>query len=177
MDFFTTAKKRYSHRLGYQNKAVPRETLNKIAQTAILAPTGCNSQTTEFVIIDQPQLVESIIKIIGKPFLTDCPAFIACIVDKEAKQTYFDMHFQLEDCAAATQNLLLAATASGLASLWIDGYLRTENKAEDIASLIQLPSDKKIQVILPMGYPLTEGSQPAKKPVAQRVFLNHYGNN
>lgn len=176
MDFFEASQKRYSHRLGYRPDSVDRNLLKKIAQTAIEAPSGKNCQSTEFVIIDEPALCKEIGELLKKDFLQDCPAYIACVIDREPQEIYFGHHFQLEDCSAAVESMLLAATASGLASLWIDGYLRVEGRGDALGKKIGLPDGKKIQILLPVGYPLKEGSQPAKEPFEQRVSLNRYGN-
>jgi len=84
------------------------------------------------------------------------------------------MSFQIEDCSAAVENILLAITALGYATVWIDGWLRIDKRAERIAELIKLPSSKKIQIILPVGIPSEILSSPKKKSFAERVFFNSY---
>lgn len=175
MDFFTAVQKRYSHRLGYQKRPIARPLLNLIATSAVLAPTGKNCQTTQFMVIDDPEKVDAITEIMGKDFLLHCPAYIVCIIDKKPVDTFFGHHFQLEDCAAATENILLAATASGLASLWIDGLLRVEGRSEAIGELLKVPAEKKIEVLLPIGYAEKEGKQPQKMEFKDRIFFNEYG--
>ncbi len=52
--------------------------------------------------------------------------------------------FQVEDCAAAVENMLLAITALGYATVWIDGWLRVEDRGETIGEMIGLSSNKQL---------------------------------
>ena len=60
MDFFAAVKKRHSYRGGFQEIAIPRQDLEKIVQAGLDAPSGKNAQTTEFVIVDEQDLVRQI---------------------------------------------------------------------------------------------------------------------
>jgi nitroreductase len=70
--------------------------------------------------------------------------------------------------------MLLAITGLGYASVWIDGWLRVEQRAKKIAELIKLPSGKKVQILLPVGRPLENGPRKEKKPFEQRAWFNSY---
>ena len=82
--------------------------------------------------------------------------------------------FQLEDCAAAVENMLLAITSLDYASVWIDGWLRSEGRADKIAEIISLPETKKVQIILPVGIPSEVVTSPKKKPFSERAWFNSY---
>jgi nitroreductase len=102
-------------------------------------------------------------------------AFITCVVDRDPEPVYEGYHFQVEDCAAAVENMLLAVTALGLATVWIDGWLRVEGRAERIGKLIGLSEDKRIRVLLPIGTPAEVCQQKEKLPFEQRAWFNRYG--
>lgn len=102
-------------------------------------------------------------------------AFIACLVDRHPAPVYEGHHFQVEDCAAAVENMLLAATALGYASVWIDGWLRGGQRADQIARLLGLPEDKGIRVLLPVGVPAKVWPQKEKRPFETRAWINRYG--
>lgn len=175
MDLFEATKKRHSYRGGYTDAAVPREDLQKIVQAGLDAPSGCNAQTTRFVIVDDPALLGQIWQMHpGNKAMQQAKAFIACIVDKQPPGVYEELSFQVEDCAAAVQNMLLAVTTLGYASVWVDGWLRREGRAETIGNMLNIPADKIVRVILPVGVPEKDVIGPEKMGFEQRAWFNKY---
>ena len=169
-------QQRHSYRGQYTDKPVSREALKQIAAAAVAAPSGCNKQTTRFVIVDDPSLVGKIQTIhTANRAMQTAKAYVMCIVNKDPQAVYYGYSFEVEDCAAATQNMLLCISALGLASVWIDGWLRVDGHAETIGQLIGLPQDKVIRICLPIGYPAEPVTGPQKMPVEERVWFNAYG--
>ena len=73
-------------------------------------------------------------------------------------------NFEVEDCAAATQNILLASTALGYNTVWIDGWLRTNNRAENNwENYAILKNDRVIRILVPIGKAIKEQRRPEKK--------------
>lgn len=175
MDLFEAIKKRHSYRGGFKNQPIPREDLQKIVQAGLDAPSGKNFQTTAFVIVDEPSLVTHIRQMnpMNKA-VQQAQAFIACVIDQEPEATYEGLSFQVEDCAAAVENMLLAITALGYASVWIDGWLRVGRRNELIGQLLGVPVDKIVRVLLPIGVPAEEYKPPAKKLFSERAWFNRY---
>ena len=176
MDLFEAIKKRHSYRGAFKSTPVPRQDLQKIVQAGLDAPSGKNAQTTEFVIVDEPGLVRRIAQLHPtNKAVQQAQAFIACILDKKPVPVFEGMSFQIEDCAAATENMLLAITAMGYASVWVDGWLKLENRADTLGKMMNLPDTKYLGILLPIGIPAEEVKQPAKKPFAERAWFNRYG--
>ena len=145
-------------------------------QAGIQAPSGRNCQTTSFVIVDDPNLLRQIGAMHkSNPAVQQAKAMIVSIVDLRPEAVYEGHHFQVEDCAAATENILLAITALGYASVWIDGWLRLEDRAATIGKLLGLPDGKMIRILLPIGVPAEAWPQKEKKPFADRAWFNQYG--
>lgn len=175
MDVFEAIKKRHSYRGGFEETPIPREDLHKIVQAGLDAPSGRNAQTTQFVIVDEPELVRSIGHMHDRnKAMQQARAFIACVLDHEPEPVYEGMSFQVEDCAAAVENMLLAITALGYGSVWIDGWLRVDGRAEAIGKLLNVPAGKYVRILLPVGVPAEQVKQPAKKPFTQRAAFNTY---
>ena len=175
MDIFEVIEKRHSYRGSFSDKPVTREDLTKIVQAGLTAPSGCNGQTTDFIIVDEPELVAEInIMHPTNMAMQTAKAFICCIVAKKPEPIYQDKAFTIEDCAAAVQNMLLTTTALGYASVWIDGWLRYEGRAEKIGSILNVPDEKIIRVLLPVGGPAEKPKGPAKKAFEERAFFNKY---
>ena len=173
MDVFEAIAKRYSYRGGFKKDRIGREHLKAILQAGIQAPSGCNAQTTSFVAVDDPAVITQIGGLLDKQFVREAAAIIVCVVDP--KPAYKDMSFAVEDCAAAVENMLLAITALGYATVWIDGALRADRKAERIAELLGVPTDRQVRIVLPLGVPVQPGTQREKLPFGKRAWFNRYG--
>ena len=173
MELFEAITQRKSYRGGFAPTPVPREDLTKIVQAGLQAPSGCNKQTTRFVIVDDAELLAQIRGMGGaNKALRQAQALIACIIDRQAEATYEGFSFQVEDCAAAVENMLLAATALGYATVWIDGWLRVAGHAEEIGGMLGVPAEKVVRVILPIGKATQDYEQPAKMPFEQRAWFD-----
>ena len=176
MDIFEAIGKRHSYRGPFQDQAVPREDLQRIVQAGIQAPSGMNRQTTMFVIVDDAQLIARIQELHpANAAMQQAKAYIACIVDEDLGVTDDGLSFQVEDCAAAVENILLATTALGYATVWIDGWLRGERRAERVGELLGVPAGKIVRVILPVGVPGEAHEQKEKEPFDRRAWFNAYG--
>jgi len=174
MDVFDAIAARYSYRGEFTDVPVPREDLRKIVEAGIQAPSACNAQMAVFAIVDDPKLVEQIAQIVDKPFCRTARAMIVCAVDP--RPVYANESFAAEDCAAAVENMLLAITALGYASVWLDGVLRGEGRAERIAQLLGVPDGFQVRVLLPIGVPAKPGRQRERLPFNQRAWFNRRGN-
>ena len=172
MDFFDAVKARYSYRGRYKAQPVPGEHLRKIVQAGLDAPSGCNLQTTEFVIVTDPARIRQLAGLVGRKNISSAPAVIVAICDIEANAD--GMRFWVEDCAAATENVLLAIAALGYASCWIDGALQREGRAEKVAALLGVPPSRNVRIVLPVGVPDEPETRRAKKPFAERAWSNAY---
>ena len=171
MELFEAIAKRHSYRGPFAPTPVPREDLRRIVEAGLAAPSGCNGQTTTFVIVDAPGVLAAVYEILGQK--TPPPALIACVA--EPRNTFRDMHFEVEDCAAATENILLAVTALGYATVWLDGMLRMDGKGERIGKLLGVPAGRQVQIILPLGVPAGTCTPPPKLPFEQRAWFNRFG--
>jgi nitroreductase len=175
MDFFDAVRSRHSYRGGFEPTPVPREDLLRIVEAGTLAPSGCNRQTTRFVVVDAPELLDRIRGMHPRnQAFQEARALIACVIDRAPEAAYEGHSFVVEDCAAATENMLLAITALGYASVWIDGWLRVEGRAERIGELLGVPRDRVVRILLPVGRPTAPARPPEKLSVEERVGFNVY---
>ena len=95
----------------YEKKPVSREVLEDLVDCARLAATARNIQPWEFVVVTQPDRLRALAKATGVngPFIADAAACVVVLCK--------DTKYYLEDGSAATQNLIVAARAHGLAIL------------------------------------------------------------
>ena len=175
MELFEAIRRRYSYRGPFEDRAVPREDLKRIVEAGLKAPSGKNGQTTTFVIVDDPVLLREIGGMHPEnQALREARALIACIIDRQPEAIYEGYSFQIEDCAAAVENMLLAITALGYGSVWIDGWLRPERRAEKIGGLLGVPEEKVVRVLLPVGVPAGQGPRKEKKLFSERTWFNRF---
>ncbi|GHT47083.1 nitroreductase [Planctomycetales bacterium] len=174
MDVFEAIATRFSYRGKFTDQKISRGDLQKIVQAGIDAPTGCNAQSVSFIAVDDPAIIQAIATVNperAKPACLTAQAMIICVVDKTP--VYNGMTFYIEDCAAATQNILLAITGLGYASVWLDGILRN-GIGEQIGELLGVPKNKEVRILLPIGVPETTSQPNIKKPFNERAYFNHW---
>ena len=146
MDMMEAIKLRRSIR-EYKNKPIPKEILEKIVDAARHAPTAKNIQPWEFIVITQPETLKKIGELAQNGrFLAQAKACIAVYCS--------DTKYYLEDGCAATENILLAATALGIGSCWIAGDKKPY--CTQISSLLNVPPTYKLVSLISLGYPESE---------------------
>jgi nitroreductase len=176
MELFEAIQERHSYRGAFKPQPVPEKDLRTIVQAGLDAPSGKNLQTTQFVIINQPDTLAQVKTVFaGQPFIVTAPAFIATIIDANPQPApEYAYTFEIEDNAAATQNILLAITGLGYASVWLDGVLRYEQRAEKIGKIIGLPESKRVRILLPVGVAVKSEPRKPKLTFTQRASFNQY---
>lgn len=176
MELFEAIAARHSYRGPFKDQPIPRADLLRIVQAGLQAPSGCNAQTTTFIVVDEPALVSNINAMHRRnAAMQQARAYILCLVDRSPEAVYEGYNFQVEDCAAAVENMLLAVTALGYAAVWVDGWLRIDQHAEAIGELVGLPESKLLRIILPLGIPEEKWKQRDRKPLAERAWFNRFG--
>ncbi len=171
MDVFEAIARRHSYRGAFAPRAVPRADLERIVTAGIRAPSGYNGQSTSFVIVDDRAILAGLAEITGSALIAGAPAAIVVVMDPDAPPGK-DLRFGIEDYAAAAENMLLAVTALGYATVWLDGMLRREGRAAKVGALLGVPPSREVRVILPVGVPVEAGAQKEKKPFAERAGFN-----
>jgi nitroreductase len=161
MDAFEAIHRRRSVR-GFTGAGVAREDLLKIVDAGRLAASGNNRQPWEFVVITRRETITALAA--DKPWLEQAGAIIAVVLDVSSR-------WWLEDGAAAVENVLLAATALGYGSCWLEGFtLRNE---EAFKTLLGIPPEKRLLTIVPIGVP-SEWPVKDKKPLEAVVYWERY---
>lgn len=173
MELFEAIARRHSYRGEFTDQPVPREDLEKIVQAGIQAPSAKNEQVTKFVIVDDPEIIAKTAQIIDRPVIQTARAIIVCITDP--RPVFHGMSFDREDVSAAVENMLLVITSLGYASVWLDGVLRLGDTADRVAKVLGVPTGQDVNVLLPLGVPVTQEQQKEKLSFAQRAWYNCWG--
>lgn len=166
---------RHCYRGKYQPVPVPRETLHRIVEAGLSAPSGCNKQTTTIIAVDDPAMLEQLYAAIGRPYEGTAPAMI-CVVTQKL-MAYGTRTFYIQDYSAAIENLLLSIVAEGYQSCWYEGDITGEDseKGSKMAEILGLPKGHFVVCYLPVGIAADEVTARQKKPFAERAWLNGYG--
>ncbi len=175
MDLFTAITERYSFRGMYSDAPVAREHLKLIMEAGAAAPSGCNMQTTSFIAIDDPDLLKRVSRLLEKPAFESAPAAI-CVLSRELI-AYGDRTFCVEDAAASIENMLLAITALGYASCWIEGHITDRDRiGRQMADILGVPEEYELMCYLPVGVPAEAGKRVKKQPFCERAWFNGFKN-
>jgi len=158
MEFFDLVSKRRSIRK-FSPDPVQRETLMDMLQAASWAPSACNQQLWQFVVIEDGERKKQLVREGGSSRLVEnAPVVIVvCYHRGNITEGY-------QSSSAAIQNLLLAASDRGLGSLWLNSY----GKEEKIREILRIPEDYFINSFVLIGRPA--GPPPPPPP---RKPLNH----
>lgn len=128
----------------YTQQKIDRGIIEELIDCARLAPTAMNVQPWDFIVLTQTGDLEKIPSMIGHGEFIAGAAFAVLVL---ARQT----DFAVEDCSAATENLLIAAAANGIGSCWVAGA--GQAYAPAVANAFGAPADRKLMAIVSFGYP------------------------
>jgi nitroreductase len=164
MDAFEAISKRRSVRK-YKPQAVTREQLSQIVNMGRLAPTARNEQPWEFVVVTDRAKLRQLAHLAehGK-FIADAAA---CIVVLCRPATYY-----LEDGSAATTQMMVAATALGLASCWVAGDKKAY--AAQVVAACGAPAEYKLVALIAIGH-AAEVPDPPKRMLAEVLHWESFG--
>jgi len=162
MDALEAIRKRRSVR-DYTGEAIPREDLEKIVDAGRLAATGSNRQPWDFIIVTNREMIEKL-KIASK-WMENAGAIIAVVMDPSSR-------WWVEDGAAAVENMLIASTALGYGSCWLEGY--TLPREEEFKELLGVPEGKRLLTLVPIGVPV-DWPTVEKKPLEEVLHWEKFG--
>ena len=153
MEVQEALKKRRSVRRFTQD-AVPEEAIRTLLHAAMSGPSACNRMPWEFWVVTQEEALQALR---GASRFTNYEAKLAIVVcgnlSRALPQQLAD--YWVQDCSAATENILLQATELGLGAVWCGIYpqKRAEQRVRQILEL----SEKQIPLnIIFLGYPAEE---------------------
>lgn len=160
----TIIKCRHSVRK-FKDTKIDEWIIKDVLECARLAPTAMNIQPWLFGTITDPELKKQIAGLTdhGK-FIAGAPVCFAIFGEKSAK-------YYLEDCCAATENLILALQAYGIGSCWVAGDKK--DHAEPVRKLLNVPEAYTLVSLIPAGF-AADITLPEKKDIEAVTFSDIY---
>lgn len=134
----------------YTSEPVSEEDVRTILEAGMNAPSANNRQPWHFIVVDDRAKLNGIME--AHPYskmLAEAPMAIVVVADTETSRHYFQ-----QDCAAAIENIMLAAKALGLGTVWMGVYPTERTGA--IAELFGVPKPYEPLAILAVGHPAEE---------------------
>jgi nitroreductase len=161
MEALEAIQKRRSVRK-FTGDIVPREDLEKIVDAGRLAATGSNRQPWEFIVVTDREMIDKL-TVVGQ-WMKKAGAIIAVVLDPYSR-------WWLEDGSAAIENMLIASTALGYGSCWVEGdALPLE---EEFKTLLCIPKGKRLLALVPVGVP-AEWPAAEKRPLESVLHWQVY---
>lgn len=164
----------------YSDKPVEKEKLERIIEAGRMAPSACNAQPWKFIVVTDPELVLKIAdaasaKLIGmNSFVAQAPAILVIVREKpnmssKVGATIKNKDYSLIDIGIATENICLQAKAEQLGSCIIGWF-----DERQIRKLLEVPKSKRVELIITLGYSLSDQREKKRKPSEEIVSYNRY---
>ena len=156
----------------FTDRAVSADTVEMLLRAGMAAPTAVNKQPWHFVVIDDPAIMDSL----GgngrqSQMWKEATLAIAVCGDLNKAMEGPGQPYWIQDCSAATENILLAAHALGLGAVWTGCY-PIEERVANVSRVLNLPENLIPLGVIVMGYP---NEQPAPKDKWKPENVSHNG--
>lgn len=159
----------------YLKKPIESEKIDLLIEAALRAPSSRSLNPWEFIIIDQPELLEKLAKSKkhSASFLKDAPLGIVVCADPQKCDVW------IEDASIASIYIQLAAESLGLGSCWIQIRERMHDAAktagEYIREILDIPGNLKVESIIAIGYPDEKiNPRPKEELDYKKIYYNSY---
>jgi len=154
----------------YIKKSIDDKTLKELLEAAMSAPSAGNEQPWHFILINDPKILKEVPSFHNHAkMLSDASTAILVCCDKRLEK-HGEMWIQ--DCSAATENILIAVNAKGLGAVWLGIYPRDE-RVNGMRKLLGLPEHIIPFSLISIGYP-SEKKPPADRYDASRIHYNKW---
>jgi nitroreductase len=157
---------RRSIRAYQEGKEVEHDKIVKLLKAGMAAPSACNIQPWEFIVVTDKETVGLIRRSIREYGNYNAPLVIVVCGYREFIPWEDDNGEA--DCCAAIENMLIAATAMGLGSVWIGGF-----DAPSIRAILDIPGNVVPIGVVYLGYP-AESKEPRTQYLEEAVYWQKY---
>jgi nitroreductase len=158
----------------YQDKAVPVELAQQLAQAASFAPSACNRQPYRFLFCNDKAKTKAIASCVGGTagFVDNLPSIIVVVGNLSAYPFERDRHLIYIDSSLASMQLMLAAETVGLSTCPINWPDVAKNEKK-IREEIELEDYERVIMLMAVGYADTEGGIPYSQKKSHSLLVEH----
>ena len=136
----------------FDGRQISKDTLEQIVRCGMAAPTAMNRQPWAFVVVTEREILDSLNAVHPWANLATATAAIIVCGDYEKKLDGLGGEYWVQDCSAASENILLAAHAFGLGAVWCGVYPNPE-RIPGVKRVLGLPGQIMPLNIIALGYP------------------------
>jgi nitroreductase len=154
----------------YTQTAVPDDTVKQLLKAAMNAPSAGNEQPWQFIVIRQREILDAIPSIHPYAHMLKEAALAIAVCGDLNFEVYKD--FWVQDCSAATQNILLAAHGFGLGAVWL-GFYPLQDRVAGLKRMLSLPEHVIPLSMVSIGWPAEEKA-PAMRYLEERVHYDKW---
>lgn len=159
----------------YLEVPVEWDKVGSILEAGKWAPSAGNLQSWKFILVQDADKRAEIAEICqSQHWMAKAPLHIVVVADaKKAEQHYGKRGatlYAIQDCAAAIQNMILAAHSLGLGTCWVSTF-----DDKKLAAVVACPPGSKPQAVIPVGYPAKVEGPPSKTPLEVSANFEKYG--
>lgn len=168
MELMEAIQKRYSCR-SYIDKPVEPDKLEKITESARLAPSAKNMQEWRFVFVTEPDKKQKVALAANEQlFLAKASVIIVACSNTDYIMSCGQPSGPI-DVAIALEHIALAATSVGLATCWIGAF-----DPKNVKPIMNIPKDIEIVDLMALGYPADTEKHNSRLPVDKIVSYNKW---
>ena len=158
----------------YTNEPVSKADIETMLRAGMAAPTAVNRQPWHFVVVTNREQLNALASANrGTGMATKAPLAIVVCGDMQKTLPGTGQGFWVQDCSAATENILLAANALGLGAVWT-GLFPNEERAKAVRDVVKAPEHIIPLCAIVIGHP-AEQPQPKDKWKPENVSYNEFG--
>lgn len=155
----------------YTNQPVSDQQVKMLLEAAMYAPSAGNEQPWHFVVIRDRQILDKVPNYHPHASMIK-QASVAILVCADTRLSKYDVDYWIQDCAAATENLLVTVQDLGLGAVWLGVYPRQERVA-GMRDLFNIPEQVIPFALIPVGYP-AEHKDAENRYREDRVHLDRW---
>lgn len=135
----------------YTDQRVEEEQIKTLLKAAMCAPSAGNEQPWQFIVVRDRRLLDQVPQI--HPYSSMIrQASVAILICADTGLSKYDVDYWIQDCAAATENILIAVQDMGLGAVWLGVYPRPE-RVQGLRRLFNIPEEIVPFALVPVGYP------------------------
>lgn len=166
MDFWEVLYQRRTTRRFDSSRPVPREIVLELLDAALIAPTSCNLQMWDFIVVDDPDQRERLGKLSLQVLTAPVTIFVAY-----GKQYSEEGHANVQSAASAMLSMSMAAHVLGMGTFWINQL----GPRDEVGRILGLPVDREVVAGLAVGWPKTYPTKvPRRRAFEHVVHWNHF---
>jgi nitroreductase len=154
----------------FLDKPVARETVRDLLEAAMFAPSAGNEQPWQFVVLDERKLLDEVPRLCTTASMCRQAPMAILVCGDSSLEKYPD--FWVQDCSAATENILLAAHDRGLGAVWV-GIYPLKDRIEAFRKFLCLPEEITPVCLVALGYSNESPASP-KRFKEDRVHFNQW---